>query len=253
MGIQENYMKFTIVTPTFNSAATVRDTLECIRIQDYQDIEHVIIDGGSRDDTLKIVAEYPHVSKVITEPDRGLYDAMNKGIKNASGDVVVVLNSDDFYAHAQVISKVAARMSETGADTLYADLQYVDALKTNRVVRTWKAGNFRPDNFQIGWMPPHPTFFVKRALYDRYGLYNITLRYSADYELMLRFLYKNRVSTCYLPELIVRMRVGGASNASLRNRLRANREDRLAWEMNGLRPRFYTLYMKPISKIRQYF
>lgn len=246
-------MKFTIVTPTFNSAATIRDTLESIRMQDYPDLEHIIIDGGSKDDTLNIVAEYSHVGKVVSEPDRGLYDAMNKGVNLATGEVVVVLNSDDFYTHAQVISKVAALLQHTGADTLYADLQYVDAVNTNRVIRSWKAGAYKIQNFHWGWMPPHPTFFVRKSLYECYGLYDTSLRYSADYELMLRFLFRNKVSVCYLPEVTVRMRVGGASNASLRNRIRANREDRLAWKMNGLQPRFYTLYMKPISKIRQYF
>lgn len=246
-------MKITLVTPTFNSAATIRDTLESIQFQDYPNLEHIIIDGGSKDETLNIVSEYPQVSKVISEPDRGLYDAMNKGVCQASGDVVGILNSDDFYTHPRVISRVAAMLKKTGSDTLYADLEYVDPVDTNRVVRSWKAGVFHPANFHRGWMPPHPTFFVRRHLYEQFGLFDISLRFSADYELMLRFLLKNNVSTCYLPEVLVRMRAGGASNASLRNRLRANREDRRAWTMNGLRPRFYTLLMKPLSKIGQYF
>lgn len=246
-------MKITIVTPAFNSAATIRDTLESIRMQDYPNLEHIIIDGGSKDDTLKITAEYPHINKVISEPDEGLYDAMNKGVCLATGEVIVVLNSDDFYTHPYVISRVAALLTETCADTLYADLEYVDFNTTNRVVRYWKAGAFRPEKFHLGWMPPHPTFFVRRHLYEQFGLFNTSLRFSADYELMLRFLLRHGVSVCYLPEVAVRMRTGGASNASLRNRFHANREDRLAWKINGLRPRFYTLYLKPLSKIRQYF
>ena len=246
-------MKISIVTPAFNSAATIRDTLESIGNQDYPDLEHIIIDGGSKDGTLKIVAEYPHVSQVVSEPDRGLYDAMNKGLKMATGEVAVVLNSDDFYTHSQVLSRVAAKLEEARADTLYADLEYVDPIKTDRVVRHWKAGAFHPKNFQRGWMPPHPTFFVRRHLYEQFGFFDIALRFSADYELMLRFLLKNKVSTCYLPEVTVRMRAGGASNASWLNRYRANCEDRRAWKMNGLRPKFYTLYLKPILKIPQYF
>ena len=246
-------MKFTIVTPAFNSAVTIRDTLESIRKQDYPDVEHIIIDGGSKDGTLNIVAEYPHVSKVISEPDRGLYDAMNKGVRLATGDVVVVLNSDDFYTHPRVISQVALLLHATGADTLYADLEYVDPVNTSSVKRFWKAGDFLREKFYRGWMPPHPTFFVRRHLYEQFGTFDTSLRFSADYELMLRFLLKNNVSVCYLPEVAVRMRAGGASNANLRNRLRANREDRRAWEMNGLKPRFYTLYLKPLSKIGQYF
>lgn len=245
-------MRISIVTPTFNSAATLRDTLDSVRMQDYGQVEHLIIDGGSRDETLEIARRYPHVSLIVSEPDRGLYDAMNKGVGLATGDVVAVLNSDDFYTHPFVLSRALSLMQSSGADTLYADLEYVDALRTDRVVRSWKAGEFASRNFHRGWMPPHPTFFVRRSLYDRLGNFNISLRFSADYELMLRFLLKNGVSTCYLPEVTVRMRTGGASNASLRNRWLANREDRRAWALNGLKPHFYTLYFKPLSKIFQY-
>lgn len=246
-------MRFSLITPAFNSALTIRDTLESIRNQDYPGIEHIVIDGGSSDRTLEIVGEYPHVSKVVSEPDNGLYDAMNKGIRLAGGDIIGIINSDDFYTNPQIISKVADVMNKTGADTLYADMEYVRADNINRVVRTWKAGVITPGCFYRGWMPPHPTFFVRRELYAQYGLFNPGLRFSADYELMLRFLLRHRRSVCYLPETIVRMRTGGASNASLRNRLRANREDRLAWKMNELQPRFYTLYMKPLSKVGQYW
>ncbi len=245
-------MKISIVTPAFNSAATIRDTLESIKMQDYPDIEHIIVDGVSKDLTMEILAEYPHVSKAVSEPDRGLYDAMNKGVRLATGDVVGILNSDDFYTHPQVLSRVAALFAETGADVLYADLEYVDMRDTTRVVRTWKAGAIKPGCFLRGWMPPHPTFFVRRHLYEQFGLFNPELRFSADYELMLRFLLKNKVSACYLTEVTVRMRTGGASNANWLNRIRANREDRLAWKMNGLRPRFYTLYLKPLLKVPQY-
>ena len=245
-------MKISIVTPAFNSAATIRDTLESIKMQDYPDIEHIIIDGVSKDLTMEILTGYPHVSKTISEPDRGLYDAMNKGIRLATGDVVGILNSDDFYTHPQVLSRVAALFAQTGADALYADLEYVDMRDTTRVVRTWKAGAIKPGCFLRGWMPPHPTFFVRRHLYEQFGLFNPELRFSADYELMLRFLLKNKLSACYLPEVTVRMRTGGASNANLFNRFRANREDRLAWKMNGLRPKFYTLYLKPLLKVPQY-
>jgi len=245
-------MKISIVTPAFNSAATIRDTLESIKMQDYPDIEHIIVDGVSKDLTMEILAEYPHVSKAVSEPDRGLYDAMNKGVRLATGDVVGILNSDDFYTHPQVLSRVAALFAETGADVLYADLEYVDMRDTTRVVRTCKAGAIKPGCFLRGWMPPHPTFFVRRHLYEQFGLFNPELRFSADYELMLRFLLKNKLSACYLTEVTVRMRTGGASNANWLNRIRANREDRLAWKMNGLRPRFYTLYLKPLLKVPQY-
>ncbi len=245
-------MKITLLTTTFNSSATVRDTLESVRLQDHPDIEHIIVDGGSRDNTLEIVATYPHVHHVISEPDNGLYDAMNKGIRMATGDVIGIINSDDFYAHSQILSQVAALLQQTGADSLYGDLEYVSPVNLKQVVRRWKSRPYQQNLFLRGWMPPHPTFFVRREVYNKYGVFNTNLRFSADYELMLRFLYQNRISACYLPQVLVHMRTGGLSNASLRNRLQANREDRQAWKINGLQPSFYTLWLKPMSKVMQF-
>ena len=245
-------MKISILTVAYNSAATIADTLVSVAAQDYPQVEHLVVDGASSDDTLAIVSRFPHVAKAISEPDHGLYDAMNKGLKLVTGDVVGILNSDDFYTHPQVLSRVAARLEQTGADALYADLEYVDHSDTQRVVRHWKSSDYTESQFLRGWMPPHPTFFVRRSVYERLGGFDTRLRCSADYELMLRFLLKNNISVCYLPEVIVRMRTGGMSNASLSHRLRANREDREAWRMNGLTPRFYTFFLKPLSKISQY-
>lgn len=242
-----------LITATYNSAATLCDTLASVAQQDYPAIEHVLVDGGSKDDTLALARTFPHLSRISSEPDEGLYDAMNKGIGMTTGDVIGILNSDDFYVHSNVLSKVMEQMQVSGADLLYADLEYVHAEDTSKVVREWKAGNYRHGMFLRGWMPPHPTLFVRREVYERFGKFNTNLRFSADYELMLRFLHLHRVSVCYLPEVIVRMRAGGVSNASLRNRLQANREDRMAWELNGLQPRFYTRYVKPLSKLGQYF
>lgn len=245
-------LRFSLLTPTFNSAATLRDTLESVACQDYPHIEHLLIDGGSRDETLRIAAAYPHLGRVVSEPDGGLYDAMNKGIGLAAGDVIGILNSDDFYTHSGILSRVASLLELSGADALYGDLEYVDADDTQRIVRRWKSKPYQPGLFLRGWMPPHPTFFVRRSVYEQFGVFDTRLRFSADYELMLRFLHRHGVAACYLPEVLVRMRTGGVSNASLRNRLLANREDRQAWALNGLRPSFYTLYWKPFSKILQY-
>jgi len=245
-------VKVTLITATYNSAATIRDTLDCIAAQDYPDIEHLIIDGVSKDATLAIVAEYPHVARVICEPDKGLYDAMNKGVQAASGEVIGILNSDDFYPHPQVISRVVALMEKTGADALYADLDYVDAENTDVIVRSWKSQPYHQRLFQQGWMPPHPTFFVRRGVYEQYGGFNTQLRFAADYELMLRFLLRHGVSVCYLPEVVTKMRMGGLSNAAWKNRLKANREDREAWRLNGLQPRWYTIVLKPLRKIGQF-
>lgn len=245
-------MKISIVTATYNSAATVADTLECIHRQDHSNIEHIIVDGGSKDETLDIVQRYPHVAKMVSGKDKGIYDAMNKGIGLATGDVIGILNSDDIYTDETVLSLVAKAFADPAVMTVYADLQYVYPDDLNRIQRTWNSGRFKKKNFYYGWMPPHPTFFVRREVYDRAGLFNLELRSAADYELMLRILLKLGMTTYYIPKVIVKMRAGGMSNASFFNRLRANREDRLAWKINGLQPYFFTLVLKPIRKIFQF-
>lgn len=246
-------MKVSVITACYNSAATIRDTLRSVAIQHYPDIEHIIVDGGSADETLRIVDEFPHVSRVISEEDRGIYDAMNKGISLATGDIIGILNSDDFYTGPDVISSVVNKMEAAKADSLYADLDYVAFDDTSRTVRTWISGNFRPQKFYYGWMPPHPTFFVRREVYEKYGNFNLSLKSAADYEIMLRFLLRYRISAVYLPKTIVHMRAGGQSNASLTNRLKANAEDRLAWKINQLRPLPITSMLKPLRKIHQFF
>ena len=245
-------MRISIITVSYNSAITIRDTLNCIASQDYPYIEHIIIDGQSSDETLEIVKEFPHVSKIISEKDRGLYDAMNKGIKAATGDVIGILNSDDVYAHSSVLSNVMRLFEIVETDSIYGDLQYVKADNITKVVRTWQSGKFKRSNFYYGWMPPHPTFFVRREVYDKTGLFTTSLRSAADYELMLRVLVKHSCSTAYLPEVLVKMRAGGLSNASLKHRMKANKEDRQAWKLNGLTPYFFTLYFKPLRKILQF-
>ncbi len=245
-------MKFSIITATYNSALTVRDTLHSVGQQDYPDIEHIIVDGSSTDSTLQIVHEFGRVAKVISEKDTGIYDAMNKGIAAATGAVIGILNSDDIYVGPHVISTIAKIFSNPDIQTSYADLQYVQPGNLNKVVRTWKSGNFSRRNFYFGWMPPHPTFFVRREVYDKVGLFNSAMRSAADYELMLRILVKHEIPAHYIPEVIVRMRSGGMSNASFKSRITANKEDRLAWKLNGLEPHFFTLYAKPIRKISQF-
>jgi glycosyltransferase involved in cell wall biosynthesis len=245
-------MKISIVTATFNSGSTVRDTLESIRIQDHPEIEHLVIDGGSTDATLEIVGSFPHVTRMVTGKDDGIYDAMNKGVRLATGEIVGILNSDDIYTDASVLSTVAAAFADPAVMTVYADLQYVAADDLHRVQRTWNSGSFKKRNFYYGWMPPHPTFFVRREVYEKAGLFHAGLRMAADYEFMLRILVKWGMSAHYIPRVIVKMRSGGMSNASLLNRLRANKEDRQAWKLNDLRPYFFTLYLKPLRKIHQF-
>jgi glycosyltransferase involved in cell wall biosynthesis len=245
-------MKISLITTSYNSAGTITDTLECIRRQTHPDIEHIVIDGSSTDNTLAIIARFPHVARLISEKDNGIYDAMNKGIRIATGEVIGILNSDDVYTDTGVLAAVAMAFKDPAVMTVYADLQYVYYDNLDRVRRNWISGPFKKENFYFGWMPPHPTFFVRKEAYDGSGLFNTDLHSAADYELMLRLLLKQGYSAHYIPRIIVKMRQGGVSNASLQNRLRANKEDRLAWKLNGLKPYFFTLYLKPLRKISQF-
>jgi glycosyltransferase involved in cell wall biosynthesis len=246
-------MKISIITVAYNSAATIRDTIESVLCQDYPNLEYLIVDGGSKDETISIVREYEGRLRYISERDKGIYDGMNKGIGMATGDVIGLLNSDDFYADAQVLSDVARLFEQQNTQTVYGDLDYVAADDTSKTTRTWKSGAFHHRQFLFGWMPPHPTFFVHRTLYEQFGVFrNEQFRISADYELMLRLLYKHRVTTAYLPRTIIKMRAGGASNAQWKFRIQANKEDRLAWRINELRPHFYTTFLKPLRKLKQF-
>jgi glycosyltransferase len=245
-------MKISIITATYNSSATVRDTLSCIASQQYANIEHIIVDGLSKDNTLTIVKEFPHVAKVISEKDKGIYDAMNKGVQLATGDIIGILNSDDFYTEPAVLSKVAKAFEDPAVEAVYGDLQYVNPTNVQLVTRTWRSGRFQKRSLYFGWMPPHPTFFVRRHIYEKCGNFNTTLRSAADYELMLRVLLKYGAGVHYIPEVLVKMRAGGMSNASLKNRLRANKEDVMAWKLNDLKPYFFTTWLKPIRKILQF-
>jgi glycosyltransferase len=245
--------KVSIITVCYNSENTIEDTLQSVINQTYDNIEYIIIDGNSTDNTLEIINKYQgKVAKVISENDDGLYDAINKGIDIATGEIIANLNSDDFYIDNTVIADVVDKMQSDNSDTLYADLYYVEALDSNKVVRNWVSGEYKKGMFFKGWMPPHPTFFVRKSVYDKYGKFNLELKSAADYEIMLRFIHKHECSISYLPRVVVRMRVGGVSNVSIKNRLKANREDKRAWELNGLKPKPYTLIFKPLSKVLQF-
>ena len=245
--------KISIITVTYNSAQTLEQTIQSVILQDYEDVEYIIVDGQSTDDTLSVIRKYRHkIEHFVSEKDDGLYFAINKGIALATGDIIGILHADDFYTDDHVFSKIADTFKKNNAEAVYADLYYVDKDDTNRIARTWKSGNYSDGKFSWGWMPPHPTFFVKKEVYQKYGVFNTDLRSAADYELMLRFLHKHKIKVAYLPEFIVKMRVGGQSNASVKNRVKANKEDRKAWELNGLKPYFFTLTLKPLRKISQF-
>ena len=241
-----------IITATFNTEKTVRHCIQSVAEQSVQ-AEHIVVDGGSADRTFDIVSEYKtDIAQAVSEKDNGIYDAMNKGISMISGKVVGILNADDFYPAKDVLKKVLAAFKDPSIGACYGDLWYVDEQRPDKVVRRWHSGAFQRSKFYWGWMPPHPTFFVRKELYDLYGRFNLDLGSAADYELMLRFLLKHRVNAAYIPEVLVHMRAGGVSNASLSNRLEANRMDRQAWRVNSMRPLPWTTVMKPVRKIMQW-
>ena len=249
-------MKISIVTVAFNAEATIAEAAASVTGQRQEgfELEYIIVDGASTDGTLAAIEPFGDgIERVISEPDRGLYDAMNKGVAAATGDFIGILNADDAYAHDGVLAAVAARLRETGAQALYGDLDYVAEDDSGRVVRRWRSGEMGSRSFLRGWMPPHPTFFLARDVYAKHSGYTLELHSAADYELMLRTLHKHGVPATYLPVVLVKMRTGGMSNASWKNRVQANREDRAAWRMNSLRPLPWTLIMKPLRKVGQWF
>ena len=247
-------MKISIITIVYNNRETIADAIVSVLSQTYPDIEYIVVDGGSTDGTVDVVNAYKDsISVFISEKDNGLYDAINKGIGLATGDVVGLLHSDDLFESDETIARIVAAFKQHGTESVYGDLLYVRKEDTGSVVRNWVSGKFNRKDFLYGWMPPHPTFYVKREVYLRLGLYNTQFKSAADYELMLRYLYKHNVSTAYIAEKLVKMRVGGKSNVTIKNRIRANQEDHKAWLINDLQPLFLTRYLKPLRKLVQYF
>ena len=249
-----NDIKITVITVCCNSEKTIRTTLESVANQSWKNIENIIVDNKSTDKTLSIIKEYPHVKKIISEHDEGVYDAMNKGIKIATGDVIGFLNSDDFYANTKVLSKVSEQFQENPSlDACYADLIYTDQIDTSKIIRYWKSSKFIPGAFSKGWCPPHPTFFVRRSVYERLGCFNLNYRISSDVELMIRFVEVNKICVQYIPEIWVKMRLGGVSNKSLKNILEQNQDVLRALHDHGLIKNLLGFYLhKIISRFKQF-
>lgn len=247
-------MKVSIITATYNSEAFLEQTILSVLNQSYPHIEYIVIDGGSTDNTISIINKYKErISHFISEKDEGIYHALNKGIALATGELIGFLHSDDFYSHNLVIEKVVNAIKINNTDGLYANLHFVAKHDPNKITRKWFSGQYSPNAFMFGWMPPHPTLFLKKDIYKKFGVFNLDFKTSADYELMLRFIHKHAISLTYLNEFIIKMRVGGQSTASVNNRVKANLEDRKAWEVNNIKPKFFTLWLKPIRKIKQFF
>ena len=244
-------MKISIVTPVFNDKRVTRALNSIVAQRHGHDLELIVVDGGSTDGTLDALEAYrSNISVLISEPDKGIYDGMNKGIRLATGDVIGILNADDHYHDTTVLSDVAEAFRDDDTDAVYGDLVYVD--ETGRVSRYWKAGAAMPRKWRLGWMPPHPTFFVRRRVYERHGLFDLDFPIAADYELMLRLMVRHRIATTYVNRVLVNMAPGGTSNASLANVVKANLEVARAWRRNGLRGGLAVPFLKPARKIFQF-
>jgi glycosyltransferase involved in cell wall biosynthesis len=238
-------VKISIITVVWNNKDTIKDAIESVLNQTYKDIEYIVIDGASSDGTVEIIKSYEdRIDKFVSEPDNGIYDAMNKGLNIATGEVIGILNSDDFYINNDIISKVANIFQKNSVDAMFADLVYVKPDNLNKVVRKYDSSNFSIDKFEYGWMPAHPTFFVKKEIYTKYGLFKIDYKIAADYELLVRFLYKYKIQYYYLKETIVKMRVGGVSTGGIKSNVILNQEIIRACKENGIE----TNWIKVLSK-----
>jgi glycosyltransferase involved in cell wall biosynthesis len=247
-------MKVTIITVTYNSSKYLEDCINSVVHQKYNDIEHIIIDGGSTDGTVAIIKSYEsHIAKWVSEKDKGMYDAINKGMKMATGDVIGILNSDDILASDDIIGEIANSFIQHKVDSVYGDLTYVEQENLQKILRFWKGGSYNRNRFLYGWMPAHPTFYVRKDIVDKFGGYESHYFTAADYEFMTRYLYHHRISAYYLPKLVVKMRIGGASNGNLFRRLRANRRDYLAMRKNQVPFPFIASVLKPLIKLHQYY
>ena len=245
-------MKISIITVAYNAESTIEDTIRSVAAQDYPNIEYLVIDGASKDGTLEICDRHRDtITTLVSEPDKGIYDAMNKGLARATGDYIGILNADDFYADPRVISAVVKQLQESGADSLYGDLIMVDPDNLDKVVRYYRANTFSLKRFEKGDMPPHPTFFVKREIYEKHGNFKTHFKIGSDFDLMLRFLYIQRISTTYLPMTMIKMRTGGVSSVGIKSTLVINREIKAALEENGMPTSMLKIYSKYFTKAFQ--
>ena len=248
-------MKISIITVVFNGEKTIADAIQSVAAQTHSDVEHIIIDGNSQDQTLVIVNGYQHLlAKIVSEPDNGIYDAMNKGIGLATGEVIGILNADDIYQNDSVLQQVAEAHQNSALDACYADLVYVKNSDMSQVVRNWKSQAYRSGLSFRGWMPAHPTLFLKRRVYQTAGVFDTNLKFQSDLEFCARLFEVHKISSLYIPQLWVRMRLGGVTNNSLKTIIEGNWESYLALRKLGLRrdPVSY-FWIKFASRLRQFF
>lgn len=244
-------LKISLITSCYNAGAHIGRCIESVIAQNYPNLEYIIIDGGSTDNTLEVIEKYrSYIKHVISEPDKGVYDAMNKGIQLATGEVVGTLNADDYFAATDIITTIGNIFSCNQVDILYGDLDYVDFNET--ITRRWRTKPYIKGIYNWGWMPPHPTFYCKRELFEKLGFYKLDYGTAADYELMLRFMHTTKLNIFYVNKVLVKMQQGGLSNKSTLNRLKAWRNDLKAMKNNGIRLPLLALIMKPLRKMRQF-
>lgn len=244
-----------IITVCYNSQETIAETIESVITQSYQNIEYIIIDGASTDNTLNIIKKYQETYpiKLVSEPDNGIYDAMNKGINLATGDIIGILNSDDFYKDEKVLTTIIEVFKQNDSDAVYADLEYINPINIKQITRKWIAGTYSEKKINNGWICPHPTFFVKKEIYNKHGKFNLKFKIAADYELILRFIKLYKIKIHYLPQIIVSMRNNGTSAKNFKQRLRGWQELKMAWTENKLNiPKLFIL-RRVLFKIKQYF
>ena len=250
-------MKLSIITATFNSGATVRHTIESVMKQTHQDWELIIKDGGSKDSTLEICRSYePQCAgrmRIISSPDKGIYDAMNQGIEVATGDVVGLLNSDDFYTSDDVLSVISdAFEKDLNLDAVYGDIHYVNDGELDKTVRYYSSANFRREKMRHGWMPAHPSFYCRRAVYQKYGVFDTSFKVAADFEQLLRLIYIHNIKTQYIKKDFVTMRMGGASNNGIRSRISIMKDHLRAFKKNGIKNNVFNLSTRYFSKLLEY-
>ncbi len=245
-------LKISVITCSLNSEKTIRSTMESLANQSYKNVEHIVIDGGSSDSTLEIIREYPHVHTLVSEKDSGMYDAMNKGIKISSGDYIGILNADDYYTNNNSLHAIGEALLLNPTDSIFADVVFVSRNDIKKVVRYYSSNKWNPEKFEWGYMPAHPSFYVKKEHFDKLGLYKTDYKICADYELLIRFLFNSRISYQYLEQCIVTMRSGGISNSSIGNRILLNREIVRACRENNINTNLLKLSLKGFSKLKEY-
>jgi len=247
-------MKVTLITVCWNVAPVIAETLDSVFAQEHQDLEVIVIDGASKDGTLEILETYrPRLAHLVSEKDDGIYDAMNKGLARATGDIIGFVNAGDLLMDPSVITDVVKAFQDNKVDAVYGDIIMVDEADITQVKRTWKSGAYHKSNFTKGWMPPHVATFIRKSAYDRFGHFNTDLRIAADYEILFRFLYKHELPTLHIPKILVRFRLGGMSNGSVRHVLKANTEVRRSWRLNGFKAPPMLVTRKLWSKVMQFF